>query len=197
MVQNGKKTEPLPDVTQLLLAWNSGNSEALAELTPAVYGELYRLAKHYMSRERPDHTLGATALINEVYVRLIDNTKVQWQNRAQFRGVCARLMRRILVESARSRSRAKRGGGFFPTTLDESAIASPEKSDEVIAIHEALERFETLYERKSQVVELRYFGGLSVEETAEVLGVSPFTVIRDWNMAKAWLHRELSAGAQQ
>ena len=149
-----------------------------------------------MSRERPDHTLGATALINEVYVRLIDNTKVEWQNRAQFKGVCARLMRRILVESARSRSRAKRGGGLFATTFHESAIVSEQKSSEVIAIHEALDHFATLYERKSRVVELRYFGGLSVEETAEVLEVSPFTVLRDWKMAKAWLYLEISEGDQ-
>ncbi len=181
------------DVTQLLLAWNGGDEDALERLTPVLYGELYRRAKHYMVRERPNHTLGATALINEVYVRLIDSTRVEWQNRAQFLGICARQMRRILVEFARARSRAKRGGGLHATTLDESAVASPTNSGQVLAIDDALERLQEVDHRKSQVVELRFFGGLTVEETAEVLEVSPFTVIRDWNLAKAWLHREIAA----
>ena len=191
MQHSDQEAAPSPDVTQLLLAWNSGDQDALARLTPVLYDELYRRAKHYIARERPNHTLGATALINEVYVRLIDSTRVEWQNRAQFLGVCARHMRRILVEFARARSRAKRGGGLHATTLDESAVASPRKSGEVLAIDEALERLQEIDPRKSQVVELRFFGGLTVEETAEVVGVSPFTVIRDWNLAKAWLHREI------
>lgn len=180
------------DVTGLLLAWNNGDAQALDRLTPLVYRELYRVARRQMAGERQGHTLGPTALVNEVYVRLIDKANVQWRDRAHFRGICARLMRQILVDFARARLRDKRGGGLIPSPLDEELVASDAKSAEVVAVHEALDVLRTKHPRKSQVVELRYFGGLSVEETAETLGVSPFTVIRDWNLAKAWLHREMS-----
>jgi RNA polymerase sigma-70 factor (ECF subfamily) len=188
MQQRNDETE----LTGLLLAWNGGDFDALERLTPLVYSELYRVARRQMAGERQGHTLGPTALVNEVYVRLIDRGNVQWKDRAHFRGICARLMRQILVDFARSRLRDKRGGGQVPVQLDEQTVASNTKSAEVVAIHEALDQLRTEHPRKSQVVELRYFGGLSVEETANVLGVSPFTVIRDWNLAKAWLHREIS-----
>ena len=180
------------ELTGLLLAWNGGDSDALDRLTPLVYRELHRVARRQMAGERPGHTLGPTALVNEVYVRLIDRGRVQWRDRAHFRGICARLMRQILVDFARARLRSKRGGGQVAAPLDEEMVAAETRSAEVVAVHEALDRFRTEHPRKSQVVELRYFGGLSVDETAEVLEVSPFTVIRDWNLAKAWLHREIS-----
>ena len=187
-----KQKDDDSELTGLLTAWNSGDPQALERLTPMVYRELYRVAKRQMASERQGHTLGPTALVNEVYVRLIDRGKVQWRDRAHFRGICARLMRQILVDFARARLRDKRGGGQIAAQLDEETVASDTKSAEVVAVHEALDQLRTAHPRKSQVVELRYFGGLSVEETAEVLEVSPFTVIRDWNLAKAWLHREIS-----
>lgn len=158
---------------------------------PLVERELHRLARHYMRRENPGHTLQTTALVNEAYLRLIDQKNVHWQNRAHFFGIAAQIMRRILLNYARDRHRAKRGGHAVQVSLSEVAVMSEEKSSELIALDEALERLAAIDERKARVVELRYFGGLSVEETAEVLKVAPITVIRHWNMAKAWLAREL------
>jgi RNA polymerase sigma factor (TIGR02999 family) len=187
-----QQTDSDSELTGLLLAWNSGDPTALDKLTPMVYQELYRVARRQMAGERKGHTLGPTALVNEVYVCLIDRGRVQWRDRAHVRGICARLMRQILVDFARARLRDKRGGGQVVAQLDEEAVASDAKSAEVVAVHEALDLLREAHPRKSRVVELRYFGGLSVDETADVLEVSPFTVIRDWNMAKAWLHREIS-----
>src|SRR3989475_2110260 len=180
------------DITQLLRAWSEGDESALEKLTPLVYREMYRLAGHYMGGERPGHTLQATALVNEAYMRLIDWKNVQWQNRAHFFAVSAQMMRRILVDYARSRKNQKRGGDVCRVTLDEAFVFSKEKRPDLVALDTALERLAELDARKSKVVELRFFGGLSVEEAAEVLKVSPFTVHRDWRLAKAWLHRELT-----
>lgn len=180
------------DLTGLLLAWNQGDPEALEKLTPQVYDELHRIARRQMAGERAGHTLGPTALVNEVYVRLIDRCRVQWKDRAHFRGICARLMRQVLVDFARARMRDKRGGGQAAATLDEGMTPADAASAEVVAVNEALDQLRIEHPRKSRIVELRYFGGLSVEETADVLGVSPFTVIRDWNLAKAWLHRAIT-----
>src|SRR5256884_3097140 len=181
-------------VTELLVRWSQGD-DALAELTPLVYEELRRLAHHYMEGERPDHTLQTTALVNEAYLRLADQTNPNWQSRAHFFAVAARAMRQILVSYARSNRAQKRGGGAAKIELDEAAIMSPEQSNEIVDVHEALERLATLDERKAQVVELKYFGGLNHDEIAEVLKVSTITVRRDWMFAKTWLYDELhSAG---
>jgi RNA polymerase sigma-70 factor (ECF subfamily) len=180
------------EITRLLVAWGDGDESALAELTPLVYEELHRLAHHYMSGERPGHSLQTTALVNEAYVRLIDWKHVRWQNRAHFFGVSAQLMRRILVDFARSRGYHKRGGGAHPVTLDEAAVVADDKGTDMVALDEALNSLAELDARQSRVVELRFFGGLSVDEAAEVLKVSPATVRRDWSLARAWLHRELS-----
>jgi len=180
------------EVTRLLLAWNDGDESALEKLVPQVYQELRRLARRHMLRERPDHTLQTTALINEAYLRLVDLRNVHWQNRAHFFALCARLMRRILVDFARSRHYAKRGGGAQPVSLDESLVVSPKHSTDLVAVDDALKALAQVDARKAQVVELRFFGGLTVEESAEVLKVSPETVQRDWKLAKAWLLRELS-----
>jgi RNA polymerase sigma factor (TIGR02999 family) len=180
------------EITRLLVAWGDGDESALEGLTPLVYEELRRLAHHYMGRERPGHTLQTTALVNEAYVRLIDWKNVHWQSRAHFFGVAAQLMRRILVDFARARGYAKRGGGAPAVTLDEAAFVSSDKGADIVALDEALVSLAELDARQSRVVELRFFGGLSVEETAEVLKVSPGTVRRDWSLARAWLHRELS-----
>lgn len=182
------------EVTQLLLAWNDGDESALEKLVPLVYEELRRLARRYMRRERPDHTLQTTALINEAYLQLVDIRNVHWQNRAHFFALCARLMRRILVDFARTRNYAKRGGGARPLSLDESPAVSPARSTDLVAVDEALNALTKIDDRKAQVVELRFFGGLTVEESAEVLKVSPETVRRDWRLAKVWLLRELRAG---
>ena len=179
------------EVTDLLAHWRQGDDAALAELTPLVYEELRRLAHHFMERQRPDHTLQTTALVNEAYLRLADQTNPRWQNRAHFFAVAARAMRRILVSYARSRRSQKRGGGALKVELDEAAIVSPEQSREIVELHEALERLATLDSRKAQVVELKYFGGLNYDEMAEVLKISPVTVRRDWRFAKAWLYTEL------
>jgi len=182
-------------VTQLLVEWSHGDDSALGELTPLVYEELRRLAHHYMEGERPDHTLQTTALVNEAYLRLADQTNPNWQSRAHFFAVAARAMRQILVSYARSNRAQKRGGGAAKIELDEAAIMSPEQSNEIVDVHEALERLATLDERKAQVVELKYFGGLNHDEIAEVLKVSTITVRRDWMFAKTWLYDELhSAG---
>jgi RNA polymerase sigma factor (TIGR02999 family) len=183
--------QPL-EITQLLLAWSDGDQTALEKLLPLVEKELHRIANRYMRREKPGHTLQTTALVNEAYFRLIDQRGVQWRNRAHFYGIAATLMRRILLNYARDQHREKRGGTAVQVSLSDVAVMSEVKSAELIALDEALERLAAIDERKSRVVELRYFGGLSVEETAEVLKVSPITVIRHWNMAKAWLARELN-----
>ena len=178
-------------VTQLLEQWSHGENAALAELTPLVYEELRRLAHHFMEGQRPDHTLQTTALVNEAYLRLADQTNPNWQNRAHFFAVAARAMRQILVNYAKSSQAQKRGGGALKVELDEAAIISPEQSKEIIYLHEALERLATLDSRKARVVELKYFGGLNHDEIAEVLKVPTVTVRRDWVFAKAWLYTEL------
>jgi RNA polymerase sigma factor (TIGR02999 family) len=185
-------SSPPNEISRLLADWAEGDQAALAKLMPLVYEELRRLAHHYMSRERPDHTLQTTALVNEAYLRLVDQKHARWQNRAQFFGIAAQLMRRILVDHARSHAYAKHGGGVPKIPLDDIAVLSPERSSEVIALDEALKNLAKVDPRKSRIVELRYFGGLSVEETAELLGISPITVKRDWIVAKTWLHREIS-----
>src|SRR5436190_14994270 len=178
-------------VTELLTRWSRGDDAAFAELTPLVYGELRRLAHREMGAERPDHTLQTTALVNEAYLRLAGQSNPRWQNRAHFFAVAARAMRRILVSYARSQRSQKRGGGAFKIELDEAAILSPEQSQEIVDLHEALERLETLDSRKAQVVELKFFGGLNYEEIAEVLKIARMTVRRDWEFAKLWLYTEL------
>jgi RNA polymerase sigma factor (TIGR02999 family) len=182
---------PPTEITGLLVAWCDGDQKALERLMPLVERELHRIARHYMSRENPGHTLQTTALVNEAYLRLIDQKEVRWQNRAHFFGIAAQMMRRILLNYARDRHRAKRGGHAHQVSLSEVAVMSEERSAELLALDEALQRLAEIDERKARVVELRYFGGLSVEETAEVLKIAPVTVIRHWNMAKAWLAREL------
>ena len=182
------------DVTQLLVDWSNGNQAALDKLAPLVYEELRRLAHHYMSRERPGHTLQTSALVNEAYLRLIDQKNVHWQNRAHFFGIAAQLMRRILVDYARRRNYLKRGGNAPHVSLGEAATYSQERGAELVALDDALTALTAVDHRKSQVVELRFFGGLSVEEAAEVLKVSPETVIRDWRLAKVWLLREMKSG---
>jgi RNA polymerase sigma factor (TIGR02999 family) len=178
-------------VTQLLQQWSHGDDAALADLTPLVYEELRRLAHHFMEGQRPDHTLQTTALVNEAYLRLADQTNPRWQNRAHFFAVAARAMRQILVSYARSYRAQKRGGGALKIELDEAALVSPEESKEIVDLHEALERLATLDSRKAQVVELKYFGGLNYDEMAEVLKISSVTVRRDWEFARAWLQTEL------
>jgi len=180
------------EVTQLLLAWGNGNQAALEKLMPLVYEELRRLAHHYMRRERPGHTLQTTALVNEVYFRLIDQKRMHWQNRAHFFAIAAQLMRRILVDHARSHQYAKRGGGAHKVTLDEGAVVAQEQAADLIALDDALLSLAAIDERKSKIVELRFFGGLSVEETAETLKTSTRTVMREWSMAKAWLYHTIN-----
>ena len=180
------------DFTQLLLAWSQGEEPAFEKLMPFVYQELHRLAHRYMRGERPDHALQTTALVNEAYLRLVDTKKVRWQNRAHFFAVSAQMMRRILVDFARSRRSLKRGAAAQQVTLDGALLMSPEQDQDVVALDEALKALALVDSRKSQVVELRFFGGLTVEETAEVLKVSSDTVLRDWRLAKVWLLRELS-----
>jgi len=181
------------ELTQLLEAWSDGEEEALEKLAPLVHAELYRLAKRYMSRERPDHLLQTSALINEAYVRLIDWKAVRWQNRAHFFGVAAQIMRRILVDFARRRPRADKDAEAIRMSLDEAMTVSSERDRDLLALDEALKSLAEIDERKSQIVEMRFFGGLSVDETAEAMRISSITVVREWNKAKAWLYRELSA----
>ena len=183
---------PSPQVTQLLVAWGNGDETARDELMPLVYQELHRLAHQYMKRESPGNTLQTSALVNEAFVKLVDQRDVQWQNRAHFFGIAAQLMRRILVDHARSRQYLKRGGGALRVSLEEVAIVSRERAADVVALDDALTSLAAVDARKSQVVELRFFGGLSIEETAVVLAVSPGTVMRDWTLAKAWLRREMT-----
>jgi RNA polymerase sigma factor (TIGR02999 family) len=179
------------EVTQLLADWSRGDDAAFAKLTPLIYEELRRIAHRHMGGQRPDHTLQTTALVNEAYLRLADQTKPNWQSRAHFFAVAARAMRQILVSYARSSRAQKRGGGGARIELDEAAILSPEQSKEIVDLHEALESLGTLDSRKGQVVELKYFGGLNYDEIAEVLKISPVTVRRDWEFAKLWLYTEL------
>ncbi len=183
---------PPQDLSSLLRAWSSGDESALDKLMPLVYDELRRLAHRYMARERAGHnTLQTTALVNEAYLRLIDADQVRWQDRAHFFAIAAKLMHRILVDFARTRGYQKRGGNVHKVTLDEALIVSPDHDQDLVRLDDALKTLAEFDERKARVVELRYFGGLSVEETAEVLKVSGITVIRDWNMAKLWLLKEL------
>lgn len=182
------------DISKLLRAWTDGDQNALEVLTPIVYAELHRLARRYMSREQSGHSLQTTALVNEAYMRLVDCGRMQWQNRAHFFAVSAKLMRRILVEHAR-RHNVKRGGGLLHISLDEAPEVAEARTTDLVALDDAMDALARLDPRKVQVVEMRFFGGLSVEETAEVLKVSPVTVMRDWSTARAWLHRELNAGA--
>ena len=188
------QSEP-QEVTRLLLAWKGGDEGALERLVPLVYNELRRLARRQMRRERPDHSLQTTALINEAYLRLIDLRNVEWQNRAHFFALCARMMRRILVDFARSRGYRKRGGGARPVSLDQAPAVSAQPSKDIVAVDNALNALAQVDARKAQVVELRFFGGLTAQETAEVLKVSEETVLRDWKLAKVWLVRELSRNA--
>jgi RNA polymerase sigma-70 factor, ECF subfamily len=182
------------EITELLICWCEGDQAALEKLIPLVENQLHEIAHRYMRRENPGHFLQTTALVNEAFLRLIDQNPVRWQNRAHFFGIAALIMRRILLNHARDQKRVKRGGGAVQVSLSEADAVSAEKSAELIALDEALNRLALFDERMSQIVELRYFGGLSVKETAEVLQVSPITVARDWNLAKAWLAREISYG---
>jgi RNA polymerase sigma factor (TIGR02999 family) len=185
---------PSSEITALLVDWSKGDKTALDKLFPLVERELHRLAHSYMRRENPDHTLQTTALVNEAYLRLVDQRNTHWQNRAHFFGIAAQMMRRILLNYARDQNRAKRGGGALHVSLSKALILPAQKDRELIALDDALVRLEAIDERKSKVVELRYFGGLSVEETAEVLKVSAITIMRDWQFAKAWLAREMQNG---
>ncbi len=186
---------PAHEITDLLQAWRGGDDQALEKLTPQIYRELHQAARRCMSRERDGHTLQTTALINELYLRLADLKGVDWQNRAHFFALCARQMRRILTDLARARQSQKRGGGAYVVSLDEAPTVSPTSRADVLAVDDALKALAKVDERKSQVVELRFFGGLSAEETAEVLKVSQDTVARDWRLAKAWLLREMGGNA--
>ncbi len=179
------------NVTQLLIGWGQGDKEALNKLMPLVYDELRRQAARYLRRERVGHTLQTTALIHEAYLKLVDQKNVHWQNRAHFFGIAANLMRRILVDHARTKKRAKRGGSDIRVSLADATATAKRPDLDVVALDEALERLSKIDEQQSKIVELRFFSGLTVEETAEVLAISPATVKRDWSMAKAWLHREI------
>jgi|SRR5579872_2365699 RNA polymerase sigma-70 factor (ECF subfamily) len=184
---------PCGDVSTLLRAWTDGDQHALEKLTPIVYAELYRLARYYMSGERAGHSLQTTALVNEAYLRLTDYNRMQWQNRAHFFAVSAQLMRRILVDHAR-RHNIKRGGGVKHVSLEDTAVVR-EQDENLVVLDDALQALARFDSRKAQVVELRFFGGLSVDETAEVLKVSPITVMRDWTTARAWLYRQMKGEA--
>lgn len=183
------------ELTGLLLAWGRGDEEALQKLMPLVYGHLHAAASRYIANERPGHTLQTTALIHETYLRLVNVRKVKWQNRAQFHAICARLMRRILIDFARSRGYQKRGGGAPHVNFDEALLVTARPDANLEALDDALNRLALVDERKSRVVELRFFGGLDVKETAEVLRVSQDTVMRDWKLAKVWLLRDLRGGS--
>ena len=190
------QTHSPKEITQLLVAWSDGDEAALEQLSPLVYEELHRLAHRYMRGERPGHTLQTTALVNEAYLRLIDWKNVRWQNRAHFFGVSAQLMRRILVDFARARDYQKRGGALRAVTLNDEVGVTNEKAIDLVALDEALLSLAKLDPRQSKVVELRFFGGLTNEEAAEVLKVSVGTVRRDWSLARAWLHRELVVNSE-
>ena len=184
------------DITRLLLAWSEGDDDALGKLAPLVEAELQRLARHYLRGERPGHTLQPTALVNEAYLRLLDWRKLSWQNRAHFIGIAAKMMRRILVDHARRHRFQKRGGDAVKVSLEAGQLGSLERDPDLVALDEALTRLAEFDLRKSQVVELRFFGGLSVEEAAEFLKISPRTVKREWSLAQAWLHCELTGGGE-
>jgi RNA polymerase sigma factor (TIGR02999 family) len=181
------------DLTKLLVAWGAGDQAALDELMPLVYEELHRLAHQCMRRERRGHTMQTSGLVNEAYLRLVDQKNIHWQDRAHFFGIAARLMRQILVDYARKQRYAKRGGNARRVSLDEAMIVSEERAADVVALDDALKSLAEIDPRQSQIVELRFFGGLSIEETAEVLAVSPGTVMRDWTLAKAWLHKTITS----
>jgi RNA polymerase sigma factor (TIGR02999 family) len=185
---------PGHQVTQLLVRWREGDQRAFDALMSLVYDDLRRLASHHMRGERPRHTLQTSALVNEAYLRLAGHEQIQWQDRAHFFAVAAQAMRRVLVDHARRRGNRKRGGDAHKVELDEALVVSDERAAEVVALDDALARLAEVAPRKSQLVELRFFGGLSIEETAEVLGVSPGTVMRDWTFAKAWLRKEIAGG---
>lgn len=189
------KMDTSTEITGLLIDWSNGDQDALEKLFPLVERELKRLAHHYILRFKPGNTLQTTALINEAYIRLVDQKRVRWQNRAHFFAIAANMMRRILLNYLRDQRRIKRGGSAVQVSLSEAMAVSPKKSNEILALEEALCRLTQIDERKGRVVELRYYGGLSVEETAEVLKVSKITIMRDWNMAKAWLAKEISYGS--
>lgn len=190
-------TTPATDeVNQLLLGWSDGDRGALDKLIPVVYHELRRLAHYYMRRERAGHSFQTTALVNEAYIRLVDYRRMRWQSRAHFCAVAAQLMRRILVEHARARKFAKRGGGALQVSLDEATVVAAERSADVIEVDEALTALESWDPRKGRIVELRFFGGLNIEETAEALKVSPTTIQREWRSAKAWLYRAIRKGGK-
>ena len=180
------------EITQLLLSWSKGDQAAFDQLIPLVYPELRKLARRYMGRETPEHTLQTSALINEAYLRLVDQQAVEWQDRAHFFAMSARVMRHILIDHARSHRYTKRGGGAQHLPLDDAEAVGYERAAELVALDDALTRLAKLDERKSRIVELRFFGGLSVEETADVIKVAPITVMREWRIAKAWLHKEIS-----
>ena len=188
---DGERVAPTRDVTQLLRAWSEGDQLALEKLTPLVYQELHRRAHRQMAQERPGQILQTTAIVNEIYVQLIDLRGVSWRDRAHFFALSSRLIRHVLIDAARSKGSLKRGAGSPHVALDENLLVSAEPLADVVALDEALTALDAVDQRKSQVVELRFFGGLSIEETAEVLKVSPETVKRDWRLAKAWLRREL------
>jgi len=181
------------EITQLLQKWQEGNNEALETLMPLVYAELKRLAGSYLQRERPDHTLQSAALVNEAYLRLVDQTQTQWQNKAHFFGIAAQMMRRILADHARGHNAAKRGAGMPELELNEAVAQAQTKSVDLLDLEEALQKLEKLDAQQGKIVELRFFGGLSIEDTANVLGISPATVKRDWAAARAWLFREVGA----
>jgi len=183
------------EITKLLHAWAGGDEAALDRLTPAVYGELRAMARRYMRRESPDNSLQATALVHEAYLKLVDARVAEWQDRAHFFAIAARVMRRILVDAARARGAGKRGGAAVAVELNESLDGLPLRDHQMVRLDDALEALEQFDARKSRVVELRFFGGLSVEETAEVLKISPQSVMRDWKLARAWLMREMEQGA--
>jgi RNA polymerase sigma factor (TIGR02999 family) len=190
-----KLSLPPHEITQLLAEWTSGNQEALDKLYPLVYDELRRIARRYMSRERKGHTLQTTALINEAYLRLVEQRNVRWANRAHFFAIAAQIMRRILIDYARRYEYAKRGAGAQRVSLDEVAVVAKERARELLLLDEALNRLAVVDPRRGRVVELRFFGGLENEEIAAVLKISPNTVTRDWNMARAWLYKELSGSS--
>lgn len=181
------------NITDLLISWSGGDESALEKLLPLVEIELHQLASRYMRQESPGHTLQTTALVNEAYLKLVNQREVHWQNRAHFFGIAAQIMRRILLNHARDQKRLKRGGGARQVSLSDAAVISADQSEELLALDEALGRLAEMDERKSRVVELRFFGGLTVDETAEVLRVGSATVMRDWTLAKAWLAREISS----
>jgi RNA polymerase sigma factor (TIGR02999 family) len=185
--------QPSHDVTRLLHDWSEGDEGAAERLMPLVYDELRRLARNYLRRERPDHTLQPTALVNEAYLKLVDQSRVNWQNRHHFYGIAAQMMRRVLVDHAREHAAEKRGGPRRKVSLDEANIPTGERAADLVALDEALQKLSEVFPRKGRVVELRFFGGFSVEESAEILGVSDKTVMREWESAKLWLYRELDS----